>query len=98
VYYVYVVDNREYLTGVLSLRDLIVAQPSAPITEIMKTHVISVPLNASHGDVAETIRKYNLLAVPVTDVDGHLEGIVTVDDVMETVLTASRRRLPRLFG
>jgi len=98
VYYVYVVDSREYLIGVLSLRDLIVAQPSTPVTEIMRTHVVSVPLDASHGDVAELIRKYNLLAVPVTDVDGHLEGIVTVDDVMETVLTASRRRMPRLFG
>ena len=42
------------------------------------------------------MRKYNLLAVPVTDVDDHLEGIVTVDDVMETVL-AGRRRM-RIFG
>ena len=81
------------------LRDLIVAPPATPITEIMITSVVSVPPGASHAEVAEVIRKYNLLAVPVTDVDGHLEGIVTVDDVMDTVLAAaSRRRLPRLFG
>jgi magnesium transporter len=99
VYYVYVVDGRENLLGVLSLRDLIVAKPATPITDIMITNVVSVPLNASHGEVAEVIRKYNLLAVPVVDVDDHLEGIVTVDDVMDSVLSrASKRRLPRLFG
>jgi CBS domain-containing protein/sporulation protein YlmC with PRC-barrel domain len=99
VYYVYVVDSRENLIGVLSLRDLIVAEPTTPITQIMTTDVVSVPLSARQGEVAEVIRKYNLLAVPVTDVDGHLEGIVTVDDVMDAVLAAaSKRRLPRLFG
>jgi CBS domain-containing protein len=99
VYYVYVVDRHENLLGVLSLRDLIVAKPDTPITDIMITNVVSVPLDATHGEVAEVIRKYNLLAVPVVDVDNHLEGIVTVDDVMDSVLSrASKRRLPRLFG
>ncbi len=99
VYYVYVVDRHEDLLGVLSLRDLIVAKPDTPITDIMIRSVVKVPLGASHGEVAEVIRKYNLLAVPVVDVDGHLEGIVTVDDVMESVLSrGSKRRLPRLFG
>jgi CBS domain-containing protein len=99
VYYVYVVDRHEDLLGVLSLRDLIVAKPDTPVTEMMITNVVKVPLSASHGEVAEVIRKYNLLAVPVIDVDGHLEGIVTVDDVMDSVLSrASKRRLPRLFG
>jgi magnesium transporter len=44
------------------------------------------------------IRKYNLLAVPVVDVDGHLEGIVTVDDVIDTVLSGAGRRRLRIFG
>ena len=99
VYYVYVVDDHENLLGVLSLRDLIIAKPDTAISGIMSTKVISVGLDASHGEVAEVIRKYNLLAVPVTDVDSHLEGIVTVDDVMDTVLSgAMKRRIPRLFG
>jgi Mg/Co/Ni transporter MgtE len=99
VYYVYVVDSRENLLGVLSLRDLIVARPDTPLPDIMIRKVVSVPLTASHNEVAEVIRKYNLLAVPVTDVDGHLEGIVTVDDVMDTVLSgAMKRRIPRMFG
>jgi CBS domain-containing protein len=99
IYYVYVVDHHENLLGVLSLRDLIVARPGTTIADIMISKVVSVPLDASHGEVAELMRKYNLLAVPVTDVDGHLEGIVTVDDVMDTVLSGDfKRRMPRVFG
>jgi CBS domain-containing protein len=99
IYYVYVVDHRESLLGVLSLRDLIVARPETPIADIMIAKVVSVQLSASNREVAEVIRKYNLLAVPVTDVDGHMEGIVTVDDVMDTVLSGDlKRRLPRVFG
>jgi magnesium transporter len=60
--------------------------------------VISVPLDASSAEVAEVMRKYNLLAAPVTDVDGHLEGIITVDDVMDTVLSGGGRRRLRIFG
>ena len=99
IYYIYVVDRHENLTGVLSLRDLIVARPESPVVEFMNRNVISVALNTSDREVAEIIRKYNLLAVPVTDVDEHLEGIITVDDVMETLLAGGgKRRFMRLFG
>jgi magnesium transporter len=99
IYYIYVVDAEEHLVAVLSLRDLIVASPRKPVSEFMNSNVISVQLDASHEDVAEVIRKYNLLAVPVVDDNNHLEGIVTVDDVMDTVLAGSgRRRMARLFG
>lgn len=98
VYYVYVVDRHENLLGVLSLRDLIVARPDSKITDIMTTKVVNVPLDASSAEVAEVMRKYNLLAVPATDVDGHLEGIITVDDVMDTVLSGAGRRRLRIFG
>jgi CBS domain-containing protein len=99
IYYIYVVDPDETLVAVLSLRDLIVAKPRIPIADFMIRNVVSVPLDASHEDVAEVMRKYNLLAVPVVGTDNHLEGIVTVDDVMETVMAGSgRRRMARIFG
>jgi magnesium transporter len=95
----YVVDSDERLKGVLSLRDLIVAKPSTPISAITIDKVITVGLETGSGDVAEVIRKYNLLAVPVVDDDGHLEGIVTVDDVMDTMLSGKmKRRMARTFG
>ena len=93
IYYVYVVDADERLTGVLSLRDLIVAKPpSRPISEVMKTNVRFAQVTDHADDVAQTISRYNLLALPVVD-DAHiLQGIVTVDDVMELLVPSERRR------
>src|SRR5918912_386408 len=88
VYYVYVVDEEEHLLGVLSLRDLIVAKPQTPIRDFMIQKVIAVQLDAGPREIAELIAKYNLLAVPVVDEHNRIQGIVTVDDVMERVLPA----------
>ena len=98
VYYVYVVDEEEHLLGVLSLRDLIVAKPETKIRDFMIKNVISVRVDAGPREVAEVTSKYNLLAVPVIDQHNRIQGIVTVDDVMERVMPAragGRRR--RIF-
>jgi magnesium transporter len=98
VYYVYVIDEEEHLLGVLSLRDLIVAKPDTRIQDFMIEKVMSVPVDASIRDVGGVIAKYNLLAVPVVDQHNRIQGIVTVDDVMDRVLpprVAARRR--RIF-
>ena len=92
IYYVYVVDGDGRLVGVLSLRDLIVAQPSAPIGEVMIREPIVVDVHADRDDVAEVVARYNLLAVPVVDEADRLVGIVTVDDAIDTILPASWRR------
>ena len=98
IYYVYVVDSDERLTGVLSLRDLIVAKPpSRPISEVMKTNVRFAHVSDHADDVAQVITRYNLLALPVVDDSHVLEGIVTVDDVMERLVPNERKRkLPQL--
>ena len=96
IYYVYVVDAARRLVGVLSLRDLIVARPDAPIGEVMIAEPVAVPVTADRDDVASVVARYNLLAVPVVDAEGRLAGIVTVDDAIDTILPASwRRRVPR---
>ncbi len=95
IYYVYVVDEEERLLGVLSLRDLIVAQPGAAIADIMIKRVVAVPLDARPEDVAAVIAKYNLLAVPVVDDDDRMQGIVTIDDAMDEVMPAGVRRRAR---
>jgi CBS domain-containing protein len=97
IYYVYVIDEHERLVGVLSLRDLIVAPPETPISKVMIAEPVSVHVLDDEDAVAEVVAHYNLLAVPVTDADGHLEGIVTVDDAMDAILPdAWRKRLPKL--
>jgi CBS domain-containing protein len=96
IYYVYVTDEEEHLLGVLSLRDLIVAKPNTHIRDFMIKNVISVGLEASPREIAEVTSKYNLLAVPVVDQHNRIQGIVTIDDVMEKVMpsraTGRRRR------
>lgn len=86
-YYLYVVDKEEQLIGVLTLRHLIVAKPETKLKEIMITPVVSVNLDAEIKEVADLIAKYNLLALPViSEKTNKLEGVVTVDDVVEEIV------------
>jgi magnesium transporter len=99
IYYVYVTDTTSRLVGVLSLRDLIVAKPDVPISQVMYDQPVAVGLLADQEEVAQVVARYNLLAVPVVDEQGRLEGIVTVDDAIDTVMPAGwRRRLRRLYS
>ncbi len=86
IYYLYVTDDRERLLGVLSLRELILADPSQRLEQIMHTDVASVQPETELRQVAELQTKYNLLAVPVVSGEGELLGIITVDDVLNLIL------------
>ncbi|MCX6343870.1 MAG: CBS domain-containing protein [Armatimonadetes bacterium] len=99
VYYLYVLDSSEHLSGVLSLRDLIVAKPDAIIEDIMVSKVIHVHLDAGIRDIAHTLKDYNLLAIPVVDEENRLQGIVTVDDALEEIIPEGhRRRIPKIWS
>lgn len=95
VYYLYVVDDEDHLKGVVSLRDLIVSKPNTPLNGIMTTKIVKVPLSAEKQEVAESIAKYDLLAVPVVDESNKLVGIVTVDDVVDELIPSRWRRKSR---
>jgi magnesium transporter len=94
-YYLYVVDSDNRLRGVLSLRDLIVAQPDARVDTFMERDVASVRLDDSKEEVARKLIRYDLLAIPVTDEDDHLKGVVTVNDVLDLVTPRSWQNRPR---
>ena len=97
-FYTYVVDQAERLLGVLSLRELIVADPSCRVEEVMMRDVISVTPGEKQDEVARLIAKYDLLAVPVVNGGGKLRGVVTVDDAIDTVIpTVWKKRLPRFY-
>jgi CBS domain-containing protein len=99
IYYVYVTDVEDRLVGVLSLRDLIVAKPDTIISTFMYDEPVAVHTGASQEEVTDVVARYNLLAVPVVDEEGRMEGIVTVDDAIDTLLPQpSKRRLPHLFS
>lgn len=98
VYYIYVIDSSEHLVGVISLRDLIVAQPSTIVEEFMVSKVVHVHPDAHVEEIAQTLSDYNLLALPVVDEENRLQGIITVDDALEEILPEGwRRRIPKLW-
>ncbi|MUL34793.1 magnesium transporter [Gloeocapsopsis dulcis] len=83
IYYLYVTDAARRLTGILSLRELVTAQPQQKISEIMTREVVFVYTDADQEEVARLIQRYDFLAVPVVDREQRLVGIVTVDDVID---------------
>ncbi len=85
VYYLYIVDGEKHLTGVVSLRELVVAAPTTPLQDLMDRDVISVRTATDQEEVARVIARYDLLGVPVVDSDNHLVGLVTVDDVIDVL-------------
>ncbi|MDQ2940891.1 MAG: CBS domain-containing protein [Chloroflexota bacterium] len=98
VYYLYVTDESGRLLGTLTLRGLIVADPSTPVRELTRPDPISVEVGVDAEEVAAAIARYNLLALPVVDAEGRMQGIVTVDDAFERALGEGwRRRLPAIF-
>jgi CBS domain-containing protein/sporulation protein YlmC with PRC-barrel domain len=98
IYYIYAVDDEDRLVGVMNLRDLILASPDTIIDTFMETNVIKVTPEAHQGQVAKLIARYNLLAIPVVDEAGKLQGIVTMDDAIDVVLpTKYKKRIPRAF-
>ena len=85
VFYLYVTDEKEKLTGVVSLRDLVVAPPNSTLKSFMLTNVVAVTTDTDQEEVARQVSRYNLLAIPVVDADNTLLGIVTVDDVVDVI-------------
>ena len=85
IYYLFVVNESHVLTGVVSLRDLIIADEETVIKDIMNERVVSVIVSEDQEEVARKIKDYNFLAVPVVDFEFHLLGIITVDDIIDVL-------------
>lgn len=101
IYYMYVVEEKDSwkICGVISLRSLILADPTFRLADVMRSEFRFAHPSEPAEQVAQTISEYNLLALPVIDDEGDIAGIVTVDDAMEILLPKNlQRRLPRLFG
>jgi magnesium transporter len=98
IYYVYVTEPNGRLEGVVSLRELVLADPDKPIREFMHKRLVTVQVGDSQEDVAQAVSKYNLLALPVVDGEGRIQGIVTADDALDKIIpTAWKKKLPRLY-
>src|SRR3954466_1049853 len=98
VFYLYVVDARRHLVGVISLRRLLLVPPSTPLKRIMTTDLISVRADTDQEEVARHVASYNLLAIPVVDEENKLVGVITVDDVIDVIKDEATEDVYRLAG
>jgi magnesium transporter len=98
VFYLYVIDSRRHLVGVVSLRRLLLVPPATPLKRIMTTDLISVRVDMDQEEVARQVASYNLLAIPVVDEENKLVGIITVDDVIDVIKDEATEDVYRLAG
>ena len=85
IYYVFVVDDNHRLSGVISLRDLIISEEDTLIRDIMNERVVHVKATDDQEEVAQIMKDYNFLAIPVVNDDHEMLGIITVDDIIDVI-------------
>ena len=98
VLYLYVVDEAQRLLGVVPIRRLVAAPPSTPVDELMTRESIHVSADADQEEAARLVARYDLLAIPVTDADDRMLGIITVDDVIDVITEEATEDIYHLAG
>jgi Mg2+ transporter MgtE len=98
IYYLYIVDGIRRLIGIVSLRELVVAEPGRQLRDLMDRNVIKVQAEMDQEEVARIIAKYDLLGVPVVDDEERLLGLVTVDDVIDVIHEEQAEDFSELAG
>ncbi|MEE8580092.1 MAG: magnesium transporter [Myxococcota bacterium] len=98
ILYLYVVDELRRLRGVVPIRRLVAAPPDRPCAEMMIQEPARVQPEADQEEVAQLVARYDLLAIPVTDVDGTMLGVITVDDVIDVITEEATEDMYHLAG
>ncbi len=94
-YHLYIIDEKNRLSGVLSIRSLLTADPKISVTKIMKKQVVKVKIDAKKDEIANALAKYGLYTLPVVDQNNILKGIVKADDVLTEIMPESWKK--RIF-
>ena len=98
ILYLYVVDELQRLTGIVPIRRLVMAQVETPVRDLAIREMLSTPPDADQEEVARLVARYDLLAIPVTDVDGTMLGVITVDDVIDVITEEATQDIYNLAG
>ena len=85
IYYIYVIDDQQRLVGVVSLKQLFAAKPDKTVRDVARADVVSVGEHMDQEAVSRIFAQHDLLAIPVVDAEGHMKGLVTVDDIVDVV-------------
>lgn len=98
IYYLFVLDAEDRLVGVVNLRQLVIADPDATMQDIMDPEVIAAQAEADQEECARLMSQYDLLALPVINVERKLLGVVTIDDVVDVLVEEATEDIQRLGG
>jgi magnesium transporter len=98
IYYVYVLDSAQHLLGVVSFRELFAAQPGQTVREVMHADPIRVRADLDQASVSQVIADRDLAAVPVVDAEGRMQGIVTVDDIVDVLREEATEDIQKIGG
>lgn len=96
--YCYVMDADQVLLGVVSFRELFSATPTTPVKDIMKRDVTKIPVELDQEQIALIFQQRGLLALPVVDEAGHMKGIVTLDDIADTIQEEATEDIQKIGG
>jgi magnesium transporter len=98
VYYVYVNDADQRLVGVVSLRELFAAASDRTVRDVMSTHVIAARADMDQEELGKLFAEHDLQAIPVVDADGRMQGIVTVDDIVDVIQEEATEDIQKIGG
>ena len=98
IYTCYVIDDSRHLIGTIALRHLIMADETKMVTDIMQTNFVSVKTLDDQEVVADMVRKYDLISIPVVDNEGRLVGIVTTDDILDVIEEENTEDIEKMSG
>ena len=98
VYYLYVLDARNRLQGIVNLRQLVISGPEDRIEDVMATEVLSVAPGTDQEEAANLLQRYRLRTLPVVGEDGVLEGIITSDDIIDVIQEEATEDMYRMAG
>lgn len=98
IYYAYVTDDNRKLVQVVSLRQLLFTFPETQIKEIGSDRVIKVTTEATQEKVAQIMKRYDLIAIPVVDREERLVGIITIDDIVDIIEEEATEDIQKLAG
>lgn len=98
IFYLYVTDHGNRLQGVVSLRQLLMARPTATLREIMNTRLLKVHTSADQEEAANLVEQYRILALPVVDDDNVLCGLITMDDIIDVINDETTEDMLKMAG
>lgn len=98
IYYAYVLDDNQRLLGVISLKDLVRAEQSKAVADVMTTKVLKVSDDADQKEIAHLLTKHGVKAIPVVDAKEHMKGIVTIDDVIDVLREIDTKDIQKIGG